>query len=252
MFFKALERYLTYKCDKVIWSNISRFDVEHFSVSSQSGDEITAVLKRKESPYIVIFSHGNASNITGIDFVYSYLESLGVSYLAYDYPGYGRSSGKPSEAALYESLECIYAYTREELGYEASDIIFHGLSLGGAVTVDIASRFPARACIIESSFTSTHDMGRYMFPALKLYRYVPKRFDSINKIASISMPLLFIHGTEDETVPFEMSELLYQAAKEPKFFYKMDGVGHTDQIELGGDEYIQKILEFIHELKVTF
>jgi fermentation-respiration switch protein FrsA (DUF1100 family) len=250
MLFKAIERHLTYKCDKTVWSSLADFGFNWFSIPYRNS-EISALYKKNpEAKYIVIFSHGNASNITRLDFIYNFFNRANVSYIAYDYPGYGKSPGMPSEQGLYASLETVYNYVKDNLGYSQEQIIFHGISLGGAVTVDVASRFQARACIIESSFTSSHAMGKKMFPRLQLQRFVPLRFNSIGKIAKIKYPILITHGTEDEVIPFFMGEELFAAASEPKYFYPIKGAQHTTNIEKGGAEYLEIYSRFVNNLNL--
>jgi fermentation-respiration switch protein FrsA (DUF1100 family) len=250
MFFKAIERHLTYKCDQTVWSSLSEFGFDWLKIPFASL-ELSALCKiNPESPYIVIFSHGNASNISRLDFIYKFFNATNLSYIAYDYPGYGKTPGKPNEQGLYASLETIYNYVINNLGFKSEQIIFHGISLGGAVTIDVASRFPARACIIESSFTSSHAMGKKMFPRLQLQRLVPLRFNSIVKINRIKCPKLFVHGTDDQVIPFHMGQELFAEATEPKFFYPLEGAEHTNQIEVGGVEYQKTYQRFVETLRL--
>lgn len=244
--FKLLEQYFTYKCDKTSWDDLKRYDFKRFFLKINSGNEIDCIYKDNDSDILIIFSHGNASNISGLNYIYDFYNKLNVNYIAYDYPGYGRSTGNPSEKLLYESLEAVLSYCTNKLKINESQIILHGMSLGGAVTIEIAGSNTPKGVIIESAFTSTHEMSKFMFPKLKLHRFVKNKFININKIDKIRSPLLLIHGTEDETVPFYMGEELFKKAVEPKSFYRMEGVGHSDQIELGGKPYFELIRSFVN------
>lgn len=242
---KLLEKHFTYKCDKTTWNDLKKYDFERFSLKISTGHLIDCIYKDNKSNIVLIFSHGNSSNLSGLSYIYDFYNKLNVNFIAYDYPGYGRSEGKPSENLLYESLASTLNYCCRELNYNNNQIILHGMSLGGAVTTEIATKNILKGVILESAFTSTHEMSKFMFPKLKLHRFIGNRFINIDKINQIKSPLLLIHGTEDKTVPFRMGEELYKLANQPKTFYKMVGVGHTDQIELGGKDYFNLFKSFI-------
>ena len=164
------------------------------------------------------------------------LAKIGVNILAVDYRGYGKSEGKPDEAGVYRDADAAYDYLVKQRHFRAEDIIIYGHSLGGAVAVNLASRRPCGGLIVQSSFTSARAMARRMF-AIPLIGYVVKsRFDSLQKIRDVHAPILIVHGTRDEVVPFAMGQQLFAAAPEPKRFYPIEGAGHNDLMEAGGEE----------------
>ena len=113
------------------------------------------------------------------------------------------------------------------------------------MAVDIASRRECGGLIVESSFTSAREMARRMF-LIPLLEYVPKsRFDSLSKIARVRTPILVVHGTRDPVIPFSMGNRLFLAAPEPKSFLPIEGAGHDDILDVGGERYLERLKEFV-------
>jgi fermentation-respiration switch protein FrsA (DUF1100 family) len=136
-----------------------------------------------------------------------------------------------------------YLLSREDV--DAEKIILFGRSLGGAVAVEIATQRPCDKLILESTFTSAKDMARILFGNVPIEMLVQSRFDSLAKIVTLHMPLLMIHGTEDEVVPFALGQRLFAAANDPKAWYVLDEAGHNDTYVVGGQEYFTRLFRFI-------
>jgi fermentation-respiration switch protein FrsA (DUF1100 family) len=176
----------------------------------------------------VLYCHGNAGNLShrgdGIERWHKEME-LGV--LIFDYPGYGRSGGSPSEASCYAAGDAAYDWLTEKLQVPPDRLLLYGASLGGAVATEIASRRPHRALILVSTFTSVVDMGQMQFPWLPVRWLVRNRFDNLAKIGKCPHPVFLAHGTADSLVPFSQAERLIAAAPEPKHFFPMEGYDHN-------------------------
>jgi hypothetical protein len=200
---------------------------------------------KPSSRKVLLWFHGNAENIGyGLEQMKAFTE-LGVSILEVDYRGYGKSEGKPDEAGLYRDAEAAYRYLLDARRFPPEEVIFFGQSLGGAVAVDLASRHPCGGLILQSTFTSARDMARRMF-AIPLFAYVIKsRFDSLGKMARVRAPVLIVHGTNDEIVPFVMGQQLYALAPEPKSLLAVEGAGHNDLREVGGQRYLDSLKRFV-------
>jgi fermentation-respiration switch protein FrsA (DUF1100 family) len=178
------------------------------------------------TPTTLLYSHGNGGNIGDrVSIARLLVEQLGVGVFMYDYRGYGRSQGAPSEAGLVsDALGARAALLRE--GVAPEHIIYFGRSLGAAVTVDLALAHPPRGVVLESPFTSVRAMGNAVLPgAGYLFR---TRWDSLAKIGRLRAPLLVIHGDTDEVVPFAQGRALFEAAPEPKTFVSLRGSRHYD------------------------
>ena len=159
----------------------------------------------------VLYLHGNAENVSTSVSEIAPLRSLGYSVLIIDYRGFGRSEGRfPSETAVYEDADAAWHYLAWHMNVKPENLFIYGHSLGGAVAIELARRHPeAAGLIVESSFTSIYDMARLdrLYSLLPL-RFLTQRFDSASKVAELKLPVLYLHGTADEIVPFEMGARL--------------------------------------------
>jgi hypothetical protein len=223
-------------------------EVENVWLLTADGVRINAFYRSNPaSKQVLLWFHGNAENIGyGLEHLRA-LAKIGVNILAVDYRGYGKSEGKPDEAGVYHDADAAYDYLLKQRHFRAEDIFIYGHSLGGAVAVNLASRRPCGGLIIQSSFASARAMARRMF-AIPLIEYVAKsRFDSLQKIRDVHAPILIVHGTRDEVVPFRMGQQLFAVAPEPKRFYAIEGAGHNNLMEVGGESYLACLQRFIAE-----
>ncbi len=221
-------------------------DIEDVWLLTADGVRINAFYRpNPASKQVLLWFHGNAENIGyGLEHLRA-LAKIGVNILAVDYRGYGRSEGKPDEAGVYHDADAAYDYLIKQRHFRAQDIIIYGHSLGGAVAVNLASRRPCGGLIVQSSFTTARAMARRIF-AIPLIEYVVKsRFDSHQKIRDVHAPILIVHGTRDDVVPFAMGQQLFRAAPEPKRFYPIEGAGHNNLMEVGGESYLACLQRFV-------
>jgi uncharacterized protein len=173
----------------------------------------------------LVWSHGNGGNIGGRGEVLLALHRRGLSVLAYDYRGYGKSEGAPDESGVYRDAVAAYDSIRA-LGTPAQRIICFGESLGGAVSIRLASERPCAGVVVVSTFTNLRDVARGHFGPLAMF--AGSRFDSLARVRNLPVPLLIAHGDQDEIVPFELGEALYAAAPDPKQFLRIEGAHHND------------------------
>ena len=193
---------------------------------------------------LLLFCHGNAGNISHrLDNV-QHLVRHGFGVFLFDYRGYGRSTGRPSEQGIYQDGRAAYAYLVNGRKIPADRIVLFGRSLGAAVAVEVALNHPVRCVILESAFTSTRAMARHMGPFALLSPVLPAHFNNLEKIPRLEGPKLLVHGTADEIVPFSMGRALFEAAREPKTFLPLKGAGHNDTYVVGGERYFQALVEF--------
>lgn len=177
-------------------------------------------------------------------------QQLGFSVLAIDYRGYGLSEGQlPNESRLYQDSQAAWDYLTHKRQILPQDLIIYGESLGGAVAIDLAVKQPqAAGLIVQSSFTSMPEQIKQFRPLLGIFPLnliLHQRFDSINKVAQLSIPVLFLHGTADTIVNPEMSGKLYAAATEPKTLFYIPGAKHLRLYQPGKDSYLVAIKDFI-------
>jgi len=204
-----------------------------------------------EARATILFLHGNAGNISHRLDSINIFHQLGLSVLLIDYRGYGKSTGKPSEEGTYLDAESAWHYLTNEKNIESNNIIIFGRSLGGAVASWLAEKHSPAGLIVESSFTSIADMGKHYYPYLPTSLLARIKYASINRIANIKSPTLFIHSKHDEIIPYEYGKQLFtEALKETttaKSFLDTTG-GHNDGFLLSGKQYIDGLDRFITDI----
>jgi hypothetical protein len=216
--------------------------VEEVWISTDDGLRLNAwFLPAPASRKVLLLFHGNAENIGyGLGRLRS-LAQLGANVLAVDYRGYGKSEGSPDERGVYRDAEAAYRYLADIRRFAPRNIVVCGQSLGGAVAIDLASRHECGGLIVESSFTSGREMARRVF-RIPGFEYIPQsRFDSVAKIQNVRCPVLIVHGTRDEVIPFAMGQRLYEAAPEPKTFLPVEGASHDNVFLVGGEKYLETL-----------
>jgi fermentation-respiration switch protein FrsA (DUF1100 family) len=199
---------------------------------------------------VILFFHGNAGNISHRLENVRLLTERNLQVFIFDYRGYGKSTGNPSEKGIYVDGQAAYDYLVEKEHISPGNIVLFGRSLGGAVAIETALNRDARSIIVESAFASIKDMAKTTFPFNFLSSILPSHYDNLNKISEIGVPKLIMHGEEDEIVPFSMGKRLFEAAREPKFFYTIKGAGHNDTFTAGGEEYFENFVSFVNESKI--
>lgn len=199
-------------------------EVHDLTLTSADGTAIHAWWWPKAgSRGALLYCHGNAGNLSHRgESIRKLRDLLGESILIFDYPGYGKSEGKVSEAGCYAAAEAAYEFLLKQ-NVDPERIILYGGSLGGGVAVELAARKQNyRALVLVKTFTSLPDVGKRHYPWLPVRWLMRNRMDSLSKIGQLKSPVFIAHGTADELVPFEHGEILFAAANEPKEFFKDD------------------------------
>jgi hypothetical protein len=210
---------------------------------------------RRDAP-AVLYLHGARWNLTGQTFRIEQLHDFGFSVLAIDYRGFGQSDGElPSEKTVYEDAKVAWKRLAQ-LQPDPAKRFIYGHSLGGAIAIDLAadlnaqstrkgkSAFPARGLIVESSFTTLADIARSMtYPWLPLQLLLSQKFDSLEKISQVHMPVLIVHGTDDRYVPSRFSQKLFEAATGKKKLLLVEGGTHNNSMMVGESAYRQAFSE---------
>ena len=182
----------------------------------------------------ILYSHGNAEDLFSLQNTLAEFHKRGFGVLAYDYPGYGQSEGKPSERGVYEAIDTAYAYLTIEEKIPPTQILVYGRSLGGGPSVDLAARKPVGALILESTFVSIYRVVTRI-PLVPL-----DKFRNLAKISQVKAPILIFHGTEDTTIPLWHGQALHDAIPSSlKRIEIVEGAGHNDLQEVMGDRFWQ-------------
>jgi fermentation-respiration switch protein FrsA (DUF1100 family) len=228
------------------WEIQSRLAAEDVWLRAADGVRIHAwYIRQPEAAVATLYLHGNAGNITHRAGNIPLITGAGSSLLLLDYRGYGRSEGKPSEKGLYLDADAGYQYLLEA-GYAAERIVVQGESLGSAVAVDLAARRRCAGLVLEAPFTSAKEVAGRILPVVG--PLVVWGFDSKRKIAAVRAPVLILHGDRDEVIAFDLGRKLFEAAREPKWFWPVPGAGHNDLIEVAGVRYRERLREFYGRL----
>ncbi|HEU0300651.1 MAG TPA: alpha/beta hydrolase [Longimicrobium sp.] len=212
-------------------------------VPRPGGGAVAAVhLPNPAARYTILFSHGNGEDIGGDLPFLREMRDAGFAVFAYDYSGYGLSTGRPTERAAYADADAAYDYLTDVLGIPPGRIIAHGRSLGGGVAADLASRRPVAGLVLESTFTT-------IFRVAHSVPVVPfDRFRTIDKLPRVTAPVLVIHGTRDGVVGFRHGVRLYQAVRGPRRRLWVEGAGHNDVAWMAGERYWKELREFADEV----
>lgn len=200
------------------------------------------------SPGIILWCHGNAGNIIHRLDNLARLSRIGLSVFLFDYRGYGRSQGRPSEQGLYRDALAAYAYVTQTRRISAKRVIIFGRSLGAAVAAHLASVRTAAGLILESAFPSIEAVARHYYFGLPVHWFVGARFPLEERLKQVHMPLLVIHGALDDVIPFDLGQKVFEAANEPKSFYTVPRADHNDVYVVGGTAYYERLKEFATEV----
>lgn len=213
-------------------------------IQTSTGKHISAIyIPNPTSKYVVIYSHGNAEDL-GV--LYPFLQMLhnwGLSVIGYDYEGYGTSEGKPSEKATYADIDAVYEYLITQQHVQPQNIIVFGSSLGSGPSIELAMHKPIGGIILEGAFVSAYRVvTRYPI-------FLFDKYKNLNKLRTIVVPILFIHGVDDEVIPFWHGQKLYAAYNGPKEYYWIENTGHNN-IDFNNPQYKKAILHFIAGLHI--
>ena len=211
------------------WIPSPSAEIQDVQLTSADGTRLHAWwCPAKDSDRALLYCHGNGGNLSYRgDSILRFRKELGVSVLIFDYPGYGRSEGSPSEKGCYLAADAAYAWLTDEKKIAPKNLLLYGGSLGGGVAIDLASRKEHRALILVKTFTSLPDAASSMYWWLPVPKHLlmTNRFDSLSKIGSCRGPVYIAHGTADELIPFAQGKRLYEAAisSPKKLFVSIEG-----------------------------
>ena len=188
----------------------------------------------------VLYSHGNAEDLADSQLLYDEFHASGLGVFAYDYPGYGVSTGTPSEESTQRAIMTCWKYLTAK-GMPPSSIIITGRSVGGGPSVWLASQTEAAGLILispfKSAFTTAFDLPFPLFPR--------DRFPNLDRIRTFDRSFLVIHGEEDEVIPARHGRKLVDACpSKDKKFQGIPNAGHNDLFEIDNGEIFPAIIGF--------
>jgi len=253
LFYPRVESFFIFYPDKVLESTPADYNLTFQEIFFETPDHLHLhgwYFPGNHSQPVILFCHGNAGNISHrLDNVRRLLDH-NLPVFLFDYRGYGKSEGRPSEKGIYTDGLSAYDYLLKQKQIPPEKIVLFGRSLGGAVATEIALRRKVRSLILESAFPSTRDMARTI-PLFMLFSpLIPRHFNNLKKLSRMTVPKLIIHGTRDEIVPFPLGRKLFKSASPPKYFFPLEGAGHNDTYIIGGPRYFQTISTFIRDSSI--
>ena len=192
----------------------------------------------------ILFLHGNAGNLDNrIDKLNS-LGSMEINFLIIAWRGYSGNLGSPSEVGLYKDALGAIKWLNEK-GISNDQIVLYGESLGTAIATEVGQNKNFAGIILEAPFTSMVDMGQKIYPIFPVRFLLKDKYESKNKIKNLKSPILVLHGRKDKIVPFEMGEILFNLANNPKYNYFIDNDDHMMDFN---NDLINSINQFISNL----
>lgn len=216
-------------------------DMQDVSLQTDDGLSLQAWYKpatHAHNPTLLIL-HGNAGNMgSRMPLARSFLDQ-GDGVLLLEYRGYGGNKGNPSEQGLYQDARAGLRFLQQH-GVRLNRVVLYGESLGTGVATKMASEFPVCALVLQSPFISLTAVGRYQYPWI----LIPPtdKFDSFSRMKSIHVPVLMLHGTADQVVPYAQGRALFNQANTPKQWVELPNKGHSD---LWNRDFIHAVDHFI-------
>ncbi len=220
------------------------YPFEELFLKPEEGVIINAIHFKIENPKgVVLFFHGNAGDLSRWGNLAEYFVKKQYNVLVMDYRTYGKSKGKLSEAALYYDAQYCYDYLK--VRYSEDEIIVYGRSLGSGLATNIASKNNPKQLILETPYYSILDVAQSRFPMFPVKQLLKYKLLSYQFIKDITCPILMLHGTNDQVVPYQSAKKLYEASPKAKttFVTIEDGThGDLSAFEIY-HKYIGEVLE---------
>jgi fermentation-respiration switch protein FrsA (DUF1100 family) len=218
--------------------------VQDANFAAEDGTKLHGWYVRHPQPKAhALVLHGNAGNVTLMaDSLRVLNHRHGLSVLAIDYRGYGRSEGSPTEQGVVQDARAARKWLAQKEGIAESDVILMGQSLGGGVAIDLAASDGCRGLVVAGTFTSIPDVAQHHISWLPMRWLLSSKMDSLGKIKNYQGPLLLAHGDADEVVPYQQGVALFEAAPGPKKMITNFGGKHNDPLP---EEYRRALDEFI-------
>jgi fermentation-respiration switch protein FrsA (DUF1100 family) len=231
------------------WARTSGLPLEDVWFQAEDGTKLFGWhVQASPAAPVLLWCHGNAGNVIHRLENLAELYRLGLSVFIFDYRGYGRSAGKPSEEGLYQDALAAHAYLTSVRGIRPERLILFGRSLGASVAGIVAGRRPAAGLILESPFPSIAAMARAHYAGLPMHWLLSGRFPLAEQLSRVTMPVLVIHGDRDDIVPIALGREVFDAARDPKSFYVIEGADHNNTYHIGGRAYFQRLKQFVREI----
>jgi alpha-beta hydrolase superfamily lysophospholipase len=175
---------------------------------------------------LVLYFHGNRKNIGWYEKYAGNFTKKGYEVWMLDYPGFGKSTGKFAEQALYGYALQLYKLARTK--YKSSEIIIYGKSLGTCIASQLASIRDCKYLILETPCYSITSLAAHYLPIYPVSRMLHYHFPTNEYLKEATAPIIIFHGTDDGVVPYSNAKRLISVLKQNDEFVTIDGGSHND------------------------
>jgi alpha-beta hydrolase superfamily lysophospholipase len=229
---------------------IPRGQTEEVWIETDDGELLYGWYLRAKDPVAsALYCHGNTGNLTNPAHLMPNLLESGVNVLLFDYRGYGRSSGRATVSGVVRDTLAAARYHDQIRPRHLPSILF-GFSLGGAIAAQVVRQYPFDGLIMQSTFSSLSAVARVAFPRMPVYLLSGRAFDTVQSLRGLEIPLLILHGTEDEACPCWMAEAMYESCGSPrKEIHRVQGGLHKDLWERDGPAMVALVNRFAKQLE---
>jgi len=233
-----------------MWESEAQFHLRDVWFMARDGVRLHGWLFSSEvaNARLIIWFHGNAGNITERSQVAEELRRRGIDVLLFDWRGYGKSEGDPTESKLYLDSEAAYDYAAQELHANPESIVLYGESLGGAYAAWLATQRKIRSVIIENSFPSLRELGNALYAPIPLGYFAPCSMMTTRWLNKAGAPVLVMHGRRDQVIPFALGIRLYDGLRVPKQLLVSESAGHSEIAFAEGARYYETVTAFVKGL----
>lgn len=230
------------------WKDLSQLPLEETWFQAEDGARLFGwYLDPVDAEGVLLWCHGNAGNIIHrLDQAARFYNHRLACFL-WDYRGYGRSEGTPSEEGLYLDAQAAYDHLASARRIAPGRLIGYGQSLGAAVVGELALRRKLAGLILEAPFPSVKAVARRHYGGVPVDAFLRARYDLAGRLKRVQAPVLVLHGDRDSIIPMELGKAVYDAANEPKEFYRVPGADHNDVYLVGGEDYFERFTHFARQ-----
>lgn len=191
---------------------------------------------------VVVHFHGNAEQVSNEAWLAEAFAAQGISFAAVEYPGYAGTAGDPSEASLVAAAVAALAHLTGSLGIAKQRLVLSGQSVGTGVAVAIAAKGWGTRLLLLTPYTALPEVAARVFTWLPVRLLMRDKFDSASRAAEVKVPVLVIHGTDDEVIPFDLGQAL--AGKfNAGHFVQIPGGHHNDLWDR--PEVVREVMRFV-------
>ena len=231
--FRAAQLFNPSKEPVISWNpedyGIAREQCEEVWIETRDHEKLHGWYLRAKNPIAsALYCHGNTGNLTNVAHLMPHMVECGFNILLWDYRGYGKSSGRASiRGVIIDTLAA--AQVHDAIRPKNLPSLLFGFSLGGAIAAQVIRRHAFQALILQSTFTTLRDIARVAFPRFPLHLVSGTSFNTLRVLKELRLPVLFLHGSNDEACPCWMADRMFEECGSPaKRIYRVEGGLHKD------------------------